>query len=150
MTRCALTLLALAAMARAEPPACPIEAPALARLRAEHAAMNAAGVACLSALDAARVDRDRCITRADAAVADLARELAEASAQLDAAAVALVAPVPAARPWAFVVVGGGVAAAGGAVAHLAGAEARDVLLAAAGSAAGAALLTAALAWAGAL
>lgn len=106
------------------PAPCPIEAPALARLRAEHAAMDRAGVACLQALDAARADRDRCQVAAEAALDDLARELAEASAQLDAAGAALAAPLPppeasAGRPWALVALGGVVVAgAAGAAAAL--------------------------------
>ena len=133
--RAALALLASTAAAYAAPP-CPIEAPALARLRSEHAAMNAAGLACLTALDAARAERDRCTVAAATAADTFARDLASAAASLDAA---LAAPVPAKRrPWALAAVGGAVAAgAAGAVVALDGGA-----LEAAGAGLGAALVAA--------
>jgi hypothetical protein len=157
--RLTLAALLLASTAAAQPvsPAdtfapCPIEAPALARLRSEHAQMNAAGLACLTALDAARADRDRCHVAADAALDDMARDLAEAGAALDAAQAALAAPVPApvvegGRPWALVGLGGAVAAgaAGVAAAFDAGpVEAAGIGLGAAALAAG---VAAVVAWA---
>jgi hypothetical protein len=138
--RAALALLASAVAAHAAPP-CPIDAPALARLRSEHAQMNAAGLACLQALDGARSERDRCNVAAATAADACARDLATAAASLDAAQAALAAPVPEPaqrRPWALVGFGGLAAAgaAGAAVAFDAGA------LEAAGAGIGAALVAA--------
>lgn len=146
MTRIIIAAVLATPPAAAEP--CPIEAPALARLRAEHAAMDRAGVACLRALDGARGERDRCRAEAAAELDRMARELAEAGARLDAAAVP--PPGPVVRPWALVGIGGLVAAGGALGASAAGADTEGSIIAAAGAAAGAALLAAALTWAGAL
>lgn len=144
-----MTALALIA-ALLVPPACPIEAPALAKLRAEHAAMNAGGLACLKALDATRAERDQCHVAAEAALDDLARELAESAEALDAAGAALAVPVPQAepgRPWALVGLGGLAGVAGATVA--AGLESGTVEVAGAGlgAAAVAVAVAAVVAWA---
>lgn len=140
MTRAAFALLASTAAAYAAPP-CPIEAPALARLRSEHAAMDAAGLACLTALDAARSERDRCTVAAATAADAFARDLASGAASLDAAQTALALRVEPGRPWALVAIGGAVAAgAAGAVVALEGGAVE-----AAGAGLGAALVAAGLA-----
>lgn len=147
--RAAAALLASTVAAHAAPP-CPIEAPALTRLRSEHAQMNAAGLACLQALDGARAERDRCTVAAATAADACARDLASAAAALDAAQAALAAPVPdraPGRPWALVGLGG-VAAAGaaGAVVALEG-GAVEAVGAGLGAALVAAGVVAVVAWA---
>ena len=159
MTRAALAFAVVVGAARAEPvsPAdtfapCPIDAAALERLRSEHSAMNAGGLACLKALDAARAERDRVALAATQALDDLARELAASAAALDAAQAALTAPVVAprepGRPWAFILIGGTVAAGGALGAHVADLDAPGRVSAVAGVVAAAALILAAISWAG--
>jgi hypothetical protein len=114
--------------------------------------MNAAGLACLKALDAARAERDRVALAATQALDDLARELAASAAALDAAQAALTAPVVAprepGRPWAFILIGGTVAAGGALGAHVADLDAPGSVSAVAGVVVGAALISAAISWAG--
>lgn len=150
MTRAALAFAVGVGAAHAAPP-CPIDAPALDRLRSEHAAMNTAGLACLKALDAARAERDQVALAATQALDDLARELAASAAALDAAQAALAAPAPEpaqGRPWAFILIGGTVAAGATAGAHVADLDTLGSVSAVAGAVAGAALISAAIAWAG--
>lgn len=132
-------------------PPCPIEAPALSRLRSEHAAMNAAGVACLQALDETRAERDRCGVASAEALDHMARDLAEAGAALDAAQRALAAPVPppagASRPWALVALGGVAAAGASTVAAALDAGPMEVGAVGIGAAALAAGVAAVVAWA---
>jgi hypothetical protein len=132
-------------------PLCPIDSATLDRLRSEHAAMNAAGLACLKALDAARAERDRVALAATEALGDLARELAESAQALDAAQAALAAPAPAqvqGRPWAFILIGGTVAAGATIGAHVADLDTLGSVSAVAGVVVGAALISAAISWAG--
>ena len=151
MTRAALAFVVVVGAAHAAPP-CPIDAPALERLRSEHAAMNAGGLACLAALDAARAERDQVALASTQALDDLARELAASAAALDAAQAALAAPMPepaAGRPWAFILIGGTVAAGGALGAHVADLDMPGRVSAVAGVVAAAALISAAISWAGA-
>jgi hypothetical protein len=159
VTRAALAFAVVVGAARAEPvspadalPPCPIDAAALDRLRSEHSAMNAAGLACLAALDAARAERDQVALAATQALDDLARELAASAAALDAAQAALAAPAPEpaqGRPWAFILIGGTVAAGGALGAHVADLDTPGRVSAVAGVVAAAALISAAISWAGA-
>jgi len=151
VTRAALAFAVVVGAAHAAPP-CPIDAAALERLRSEHSAMNAGGLACLKALDAARAERDQVALAATQALDDLARELAASAAALDAAQVALAAPVPEpaqGRPWAFILIGGTVAAGGALGAHVADLDAPGRVSVVAGVVAAAALISAAISWAGA-
>lgn len=152
MTRVTIAALLLASTAGAKPAPCPIEAPALAKLRSEHAAMNAAGVACLQALDATRAERDRCSIGASEALDDMARDLAEAGAALDAAHVALATPVQpppsGLRPWVLVAASGALAGGVAMGARAMDLEAEGMAIATAGAVAGATLLALAFQWAG--
>lgn len=150
MTRAALAIAAVAGAAHAAP-SCPIDAPAIERLRSEHAAMNAAGLACLRALDAARAERDEVALAATQALDDLARELAASAAALDAAQAALAAPAPepaTGRPWAFILIGGAIGSGAALGAHVADLDAPGRVSAVAGVVAAAALISAAISWAG--
>jgi hypothetical protein len=114
--------------------------------------MNAGGLACLAALDAARAERDQVALASTQALDDLARELAASAAALDAAQAALAAPMPepaAGRPWAFILIGGAVAAGGALGAHVADLDMPGRVSAVAGVVAAAALISAAISWAGA-
>jgi hypothetical protein len=152
VTRAALAFAVVVGAAHAAPPACPINAAALERLRSEHAAMNAAGLACLAALDAARAERGRVALAATQALDDLARELAASAAALDAAQAALAAPVVAprepGRPWAFIIIGGAVGSGAALGAQAADLGALGSIATVGGAVAGAALLAAAISWAG--
>jgi hypothetical protein len=150
VTRAALAFAVVVGAAHAAPP-CPINAAALERLRSEHSAMNAGGLACLTALDAARAERDQVALAATQALGDLARELAASAAALDAAQAALAAPAPepaAGRPWAFILIGGAVAAGATIGAHVADLDTLGSVSAVAGVVVGAALISAAISWAG--
>jgi hypothetical protein len=150
VTRAALAFAVVVGAAHAAPP-CPIDASALERLRSEHAAMNAAGLACLAALDAARAERDQVALAATQALDDLARELAASAAALDAAQAALAAPFPEpahGRPWAFLIIGGAVGSGAALGAHAADLGALGSIATVGGAVAGAALLAAAISWAG--
>jgi hypothetical protein len=158
VTRAALAFAVGVGAAHAEPvspadalPPCPIDAATLDRLRSEHVAMNAGGLACLKALDAARAERDQVVLAATQALGDLARELAASAAALDAAQAALAAPMPepaAGRPWAFILIGGTVAAGAALGAHVADLDTLGSVSAVAGVVVGAALISAAISWAG--
>lgn len=140
----------LASAAHAAPPPCPIEAPALARLRAEHAAMDAAGVACLDALDATRAERDRCTTLAVGRLADLAGAAAAQVDHLEALTQALDRPpeaVATARPWALVGLGGALVAGTAVGASALGASTSEMAGATLGAAAVGAAVAMVVTWA---
>ena len=133
---------ALAIIALWQP--CP-DAGEVAALREQHAQMDAAGVACLDALDVARAERDRCAVQAAGKLDALAVAM---DAQAAALRAAHEAERPAVRPWVFVAVGGVVAGVAAIGAHAADMEAEGMAIATAGAVAGATLLALAYSWAG--